>query len=527
MTTFNLTRQPWIPVEPLGGGVIELSTRDCLKQAHTLCGLADPSPLVVAALTRHLLAVLHRCVDGPKEMTAWQAIAAAGAFDPARVDAYLDRVEDRMDLLHPTQPFAQTRGLSERFAPYASPIDELEIVRARWGLARALFRHRPVTPAPTMRFARAARALLAHHAFATGGLVKKPDEPTSATAAPLTRAGLVVLRGPTLFHTLVANLLQYDPHFQMPFPPSGADACAWEQSPPPKELRRSDEPKRPPLGYLDLLTWQSRRVELLHDGEQVTGFINAVGQGLAESSPRDPMVAFRRHEKYGFLPIGIDPARSFWREANALFESSRSDDAPYVRPKAISQCASVEAIEVLGSEARYDIELLGIAAEKSRVDAVRAERLRAALRSFNDGDARAAVEDALRFANEAVTALRKSLWTYARHALAPGGRDPDTNALRALVDSFGAEPTAWSALGVVFETMLPRLADDPDRAAADFMVGARDAIWNTFRSVTARPETTARWLKARALAERNLRTEMPRPDALPASPSTSEEHPSP
>jgi len=138
MTTFNLTREPWIPVERLDGSVAEWSTRDVLHGAHTLRALADPSPLVVAALTRHLLALLHRSYDGPRTMNQWCAVASGGAFDGSRIDAYLNRVEDRMDLFHPTHPFAQTRGLQEQFSQYVSPIDELEIQRSGWGSAREL-----------------------------------------------------------------------------------------------------------------------------------------------------------------------------------------------------------------------------------------------------------------------------------------------------------------------------------------------------------------------------------------------------
>ena len=117
-TAFNLTREPWIPVEALDGSVCELSTRHALRRAHELRALADPSPLVVAALTRHLLAVLHRSYDGPQSMKEWVAIATARAFDPSPVDSYLERVEDRMDLFHPTHPFAQTPGLLEGFGDY-------------------------------------------------------------------------------------------------------------------------------------------------------------------------------------------------------------------------------------------------------------------------------------------------------------------------------------------------------------------------------------------------------------------------
>jgi CRISPR system Cascade subunit CasA len=511
MTSFNLTRERWIPVEVLNGRVVELSTRATLQRAHTLRALADPSPLVVAALTRHLLAVLHRAYEGPRTMREWCAIASSGAFDQSRVDGYLDRVEDRMDLFHPAQPFAQTRGLREHFSKYVDPIDELELPRTGWGAARELFRHRPALPAPVMTAARAARELLAHQAFATVGLIKKPGEPDTATAAPLTHVALVVVRGPTLFVTLIANLLLYDPGRGKPVPTGGADdCCAWEQAPQPKRLSALREPKRRPLGYLDLLTWLSRRVELIQENGEITGFINAVGKGMAEGSPRDPMVAYRRDKKYGLRPIKIDADRAFWRNASALFESTRGEGASFERPQAIDLVADPVAIEFIGRDTMYDIEVLGMDAEraKKRVATMRFERVQTQARCFNDADAGAAVRECLNFSDKLVDALRSPLWVYARSALAPGGRDADAASVRSLVNSFGAEPAAWSALGVVFEGFLRNLGHDSDAATADFRSRAVEVVRNVFRTATARPATTGRWLKARALAERSFQEKL-------------------
>jgi CRISPR system Cascade subunit CasA len=506
MTSFNLTREPWIPVEGLDGAVVELSTRDVLKHAHTLRALADSSPLVVAALTRHLLAVLHRSYDGPGTMTAWCAIASSGAFDGSRIDAYLDQVEGRMDLFHPTHPFAQTRGLRQRFSSYATPIDEIEAVRTGWGNARELFRHRPESPRPTMTAARAARALLAHHAFATmGTAARKPGEPVSASAAPLASSGVVILRGRTLFATLVANLLVYDPARDKPIATGGiADACSWEQQPLPDRVGPDREPKRRPLGYLDLLTWLSRRVELLEESGTVTDFINAVGQGLAEGSPRDPMVAYRRHDRFGFIPVGIDMDRAFWRNTAALFEMARRDDAPFIRPSAIDLVSDSAAIAILGTDAMYDVEVIGIDTTQTRINGLRLERVPVQARSFNDADARSAVEEALGDSDKLVGILRHSLFLYGRSVLNPGGRDADPGVVRGLVDSFGALPAAWSALGVAFEEFLRGLGEDPDAAMEAFRARAIDVVKVVFRSATARPETTGRWLQARAVADRAL-----------------------
>lgn len=501
-TTFNLTREPWITVEALDSAVFDLSTRDTLRRAHELRALADPSPLVVAALTRHLLAVLHRSYDGPRSMREWETIARAGAFDAARVDAYLDRVEDRMDLFHPTHPFAQTSGLIERFDKSVRPIDELEIVRTGWGTARELFRHRPLLPAPSWPAARAARALLAHQAFALEGTIKKKSEPDSASAGPLARAALIVVRGQTLFQTLVANLLRHDT--EQPVPSGGAtDACSWEQAALPTELAGRLEPKRILRGYLDLLTWLSRRVQFVHGGATVTGFVNAVGQGLARHSPPDPMVTYQRHEEHGWLPVGIDIKRAFWRNSAALFESTRRDTPEFRRPRAIDLIANPEVPGAF-SDSMYDIEVMGISSARAPIDAVRFERVQARGRCFDDPDAGDAVRGALGFSDQVVEALKAAVSKYAECALSPGERKPDRKAVRALVSSFGADPAVWSALGVAFEDLLRQLSEDPITALAAFRLEAREVVKNVFRGVTARSETTGGWLKARAVADHLL-----------------------
>lgn len=241
--SFNLTEQPWIPCERLDGTTVVLSTCDALVRAHELRGIADESPLVVAVLHRHLLAILHRSYLGPRTLKEWAEIARAKRFDADRVEAYLSSVRDRLDLLHPTHPFAQTRGLIQQFA--ADPIDQIILERSKWGTARELFQHRRTSYHASMGLADAARGLLAHHAFATGGLVKKKGEPISATASPLVKAALVLLRGPGLFQTLVSNLLVYDQERQ-PIPSSDKDAPSWEQPPPPRELLMKSEPRRMP-----------------------------------------------------------------------------------------------------------------------------------------------------------------------------------------------------------------------------------------------------------------------------------------
>lgn len=502
--SFVLVDRPWIPCERLDGSLVELSTHDVLVEAHRLRGIVDASPLVPAILTRHLLAIVHRVVDGPGDFEAWAEVYRGGHFDPARVGAYLARVRERMDLFHPEAPFAQVRGLVEQFGDYLDPIDQLGIERSNWGGARSLFQHRPAGYSARMTPAEAARTLLVHHAFATGGLVKKPNEPTSATASPLVRSGVVIVRGATLFATLLSNLLPYRPTLDLPIPSQPGDAPSWEQPPLPRQLRQPDEPKRQPLGWLDLLTWTSRRIELVREGDWVVRYVRAVGQGLADPLPEDPMVAYRLDEKRGRVSLGIDPERAFWRNANALFESARSATRSHIRPKTLDHVGSLEAQDVLGERAAYQIELTGIAAEKSRLDAVRVERVWALARHLDSPDARGAVETILKTSKECVAALRSALWTYARHLLSEGSRDPATADVGNLVTSLHTEPALWAAFGVEFDVAMRSFGDGFEAATNTFTQRALRLTRAAFTEATAGGEDVSRSLKARALAERSL-----------------------
>lgn len=522
--SFNLTEQPWIPCEQADGTTVELSTREALVRAHELRGIADESPLVVAVLHRHLLAILHRSYAGPRTMKEWAEIAHAKSFDASRVEAYLSRVRDRMDLLHPTHPFAQTRGLVER-GIRVNAIDQLEVERSGWGQARALFQHRPAGFRPTTSAARATRLVLAHHAFAMHGTLMNPaegkslGESHSASAGPLVHCAVILLRGENLFTTLVANLLRYDPEMSQPVAPMGDDRPSWEQDPLPARVTAHKEFRRAPYGWLDALTWLSRRIELVANGDEVTGFTRGIGQGLAEEPLfTDPMVTYGRDRRGGYRPIGIDSHRAFWRDANALFEAARSDSPAYRRPAALDLVASATVRGNLPPEAVFSLDVIGMHAEsgvKTSVHMVRHETLTVKANLLSDPDARESVEHVLHLCQRSVETLTSALKTYARSALAPGDRKPDPKDIRELVRALGAEPAAWSALGIEFDVFLRTLGNNMDEqplerardlvlARNQFERQLRKIIRQGFLEVISRSDAAGGGLKARALAERRL-----------------------
>ena len=105
--TFDLIDEPWIGAVDSDGLLQEHSLRELLVRAHELSGLYDDSPLVVAALLRMILALLHRVHDGPRSRGEWQTLWQARQFDASRLDAYFDEWRDRFDLFDREHPFYQ------------------------------------------------------------------------------------------------------------------------------------------------------------------------------------------------------------------------------------------------------------------------------------------------------------------------------------------------------------------------------------------------------------------------------------
>ncbi len=496
---FCLVEEAWIPCERADGSRVELGIKEALVRAHELWAIADSSPLVTAALHRLLLAILHRCF-GPPNLQAWRDLYRTGRFDAVALNDYLDRWRERFDLFDHERPFYQVRGLP--FEP--DPVSTIITERTNWGAGVNLLEHRPEGIGTSLNPSTAARWLLVAHAFAPGGLIRKAGEPTSATAGPLNRGVIVVIRGHTLFETLVLNLLVYSPDHDLPVPGrSEDDRPAWERAALPQSLRRADEPRRVPDGWIDALTWQSRRLELLVEQGRVVGCVRCVGQGLADDSPRDPMLAWRFDEKRGALPVSFDTKRAFWRDSHALFQAA--DHAKDVkRPSVLGQLAGPEVRVVIPTDRRFSIDLFGMRGDQARILLVRAERMPVSAKLLAKPDLGESVREVLGFAEEAKSALISSLFILAANALAPGERKPEAKDIRQLLDSLGAEVIFWSRAKSHFDAYLERVGDDESGARGAFAQAMRRETQRCFQDAARALGTSGRMLKGAALAADSL-----------------------
>ena len=192
MTTYSLLTEAWIPLQKLDGRSEKAGLIRALKEAHTLLGVSDPSPLVTVAVHRLLLAMIY-CIHHPiRNANDWERIWNKGCFDKGAIDAYVQRVADRFDLLDGNRPFYQVPYMEgEKVHPCAALL-----IEASSGNNPALFDHGRVEGEAALPLDRAACYLLAHQWFAIGGGVSKPF---NRMDAPIAKGFVVENIGRNLF----------------------------------------------------------------------------------------------------------------------------------------------------------------------------------------------------------------------------------------------------------------------------------------------------------------------------------------
>ncbi|MGP8337715.1 MAG: type I-E CRISPR-associated protein Cse1/CasA, partial [Methanosarcinaceae archaeon] len=246
--SFDLVYDPWIPCMDLQGQMQHLGLLSVLTKAHALQGVHADVPPTTAAILRLLLVILHRNF-GPENMGVWFELWQNGQFDVGHLQAYLEKWRERFDLFHPQVPFYQSYSAEVK----PKSINSL-MMHIASGNAATLFNHETELGNTAFLPAEAAQALVTVQAFGLAGLCN-PRLGLVYTDAPCARGMVLFLSGETLFETLMLNLVRYDRY--RPFFQDSGDMPAWEKADPFIPLRTH------PIGYLDFLTWQKRRIQLI------------------------------------------------------------------------------------------------------------------------------------------------------------------------------------------------------------------------------------------------------------------------
>ncbi|GAA1704171.1 type I-E CRISPR-associated protein Cse1/CasA [Microcella alkalica] len=343
--TFDLTREPWLLVR-FDGGVREVSLREAFAQAHDIRSVVGELPTQTFALVRLLLAILHSAVrpiidsGGMTPVELWGRLWSSPEPLSEVTDGYLDQWRHRFDLLHPSEPFYQVAGLHTA----TGEVTGLERIIADVPNGEPYFTTRRGRGVERIGLAEAARWLIHAQAFDPSGIksgVVGDDRVKGGKGYPIGTAwagsiGGLVIEGATLRETLLLNLVLGDISTGARVD-SPNDVPIWErENLPGAGVRTGDDGEDwLPTGQLDLLTWQSRRIQLAAEGDEVTGVLLSNGDQLWSQNrhPAENMTAWRRSEpqekKLGLPRVYMArthaPERALWRGLAALLPQATQD----------------------------------------------------------------------------------------------------------------------------------------------------------------------------------------------------------
>jgi CRISPR system Cascade subunit CasA len=519
MTSFNLVDEPWIPCQFPGAATTQsLGLQEVLVRAHEIREIAGHTPLATMALHRLLLAITHR-IFGPSGRKAWQALRSHGQFDTDAIQAYFRQWRHRFDLFDAERPFYQDAGIAPECR---KPVAQLFHERTS-GNNALLFDHSWDSSDTAIPSAIAAQQLLVQQALALGGMVSTepgaPKENKFATAAPLVKCAVFTICGDTLFETLLLNLVPYDPTQELPFDAEGPDQPAWERP------QAASVSSRMPGGFLDLLTWQSRRIRLYAkpgDPSVVTGVGVFKGESLPEGYSvfgKEQAVAFRSNPnaKQGdaWIPIGFQEGRTLWRDSIALLPTAQAERA---RPLVLQRLAEYGAT----LPHLLNVQAIGLVSDQAKSEFWRQEMM-AWPRVYLDAppSLAQALRDAVDLAEKTGELLRGGKVENRPTALrvlieAVQGNVPD---FHAAAESLGAERAYWGRLESAFARVMNALPDDQtevapgvirfgDRILPAWTATLRHIAQSAFAEATAGFQGHSRNLKALALAERTLNRQL-------------------
>lgn len=366
--SFNLVDDPWIPTVSAHGTTRLRSLREAFRDAGT-CNLAVTDPLEFVALVRRvLLPIVIDALGRPRSPAAWAELLAAGGLAPGRLDAYLDAHRVRFELFDPVAPFGQVADLAAASGETKPAQSLLPAVPTgnNVPLFGSITDGEPVTLAPD----EATRAMLVTQCFDTAGIktgavgdpAMRAGKTTGNWTGPAGGLGVVIPWSADLYHGLILNL------GTAPHPSPEDDPPPWRCSPATAEWGT-----RVPVGLVELLTWQSRRIRLVagadDDSVGVTRVLVAAGDRMA-ALPQDlePHTMWRRRDKVVpgepvWRPVRHRSGQALWRGMRGLLalSAATAPDGVAARTTNLVQgLADLVAEGMFPANVRLDVVAVGV-----------------------------------------------------------------------------------------------------------------------------------------------------------------------
>lgn len=513
MRKFNLVDEEWIPVRFLNGDRCELGISDTLLRSREIAAIEDPSPLVVAALHRFLLAVLYRALEGPTDPAQAKELFRQGLPD-VKIAAYLEKWRDRFWLFDADYPFWQV----PTFKPNKWRSWTALAVELNADTAKVLFDHANEANPGNITFSAAARWLLATQTFAVS---TGKSEISHTGTAPSAGSIMALPIGTSLHDTLLFSLV---PENKVVL---DGDLPIWESPPDSltylktkirvsgkdgKEKDRTIE--RMASGIVDLYTWRTRSVIIRNpeeEGISEVGFASGVGY---LESVQDPMVGYvikevkdeQTKEKVKKKFSLQFEEKGFWRDFDSLLP-----DGDMLAPKTIDHAATLSKRE--RSRTPVGVIVFGQKYYPPRPNVAfwRAEYFVLPGAISGDCNLRFEIRCILNDAEQSGNLLKKACELYARDIIGHGGRDVEQEDVFKFVGQMTALPYYWSALESQFHQVLGQYSFYPDSDAIRccWLTSVRNvlqAAWN--QQLTAVSGNDAWAIRAFSKASKPIRTKL-------------------
>jgi CRISPR system Cascade subunit CasA len=480
--SFNLIDRPWVRVRQLDGHVTGLSIMDAFAGAHRIAGVVGDVPTQTFAITRLLLAILHSAIDGPRDLEHWDELWAQHTLPIEHIGGYLDAHRGRFDLFDPHQPFFQVADLHTG----KGEVSELSKLIADVPNGHPFLTSR-LGPIASLSFAEAARWLVHCQAFDPSGIKSGAvgdDRVKGGRGYPIGVGwsgllGGVLPEGASLRETLLLNLIARD------FDDGGRwarDAPVWERP----HLGPAAQPPsgRAPLGPRDLYTWQSRRIRLVREHDQVGGVLICNGDRLTPQNLHhiEPHTAWRRskpqEKKLGrplvYMPREHEPQRAIWRGLQSLLPGAakpQDGEAATAVSPIVLEWVGLLSTGSVGPDHRMRVRTVGMV--YGGQSATTADIIDDTL-DLRSVLLRPDATDLAGVAVSAVTAAEsaaRALGTLAGNLAVASGRAPEAASTRAT-------ELAYAELDVSFRSWIATLRpdSDPTRCKADWHSAARATV---------------------------------------------------
>lgn len=380
---FNLVNEPWIPVLLDTGESAELSLHDFYERLYDIRKIQSDSPLTDTAILGMVLVIFARATFWGGRIQDFDTPASWVRQMKKRSDEniqdvleYLDTLNNhnRFWLIGGERPFMQVHDL------HTAKGDTKPVSRLILDSESEYFSQRAEATLKSLSFAEAARYLVTLQAYDYSGI--KPG----AVGDPRVKGGKgyplgvgwygatgkVIVHGANMMETLLYNIdyaqLTDEKSFEH-------DKPVWERDKPDTAAPRAytggpvaqykDQPV-PASGMCEILTWQSRRIRLHHDGERVTSVLVSNGdKWLDRNTYTDPLTGYRYSKNQSsttrpvWMPQLHSAERTLWRGADALLTRLTPDSekqnkpAPVIRQLGLGRyfdTDSVAEVQLVGVE---------------------------------------------------------------------------------------------------------------------------------------------------------------------------------